>query len=107
MIKTTFDILAPNDPSFLQELRRYLDGLESGEYKMQHGHFLAPVMVEPRPDGVCPKVAPSGHIVITLLLYKRPLSETRNSTAQKPPESGDETDNTKISNDSPLSVSNS
>lgn len=71
---------------------------------MQNASINAPVTVEPKPDGGYPKVQPSGHLLLWMLLYKRPHSETVNSTTQKPPTSGGETDETKISNDCPSPV---
>lgn len=74
------------DNSFLRQVRDLLSGVESGEYEMQNASLAAPVADVSTEADKFRRCEHTGHIFVTMLLYKRPehqvtSPETANSTS--------------------------
>ena len=72
--------------SFLHQIRDLLVKVESGEYEMQNASLAALVADTSTEADKFRRCEQTGHIIVTMLLYKRPENqvtspETANSTS--------------------------
>ena len=62
-----------NQPiAFLNQIRDLLDGIESGEYEMQDASLNFPIAETSAFDKDLPLIEQTGHVIVSMLLYKRP-----------------------------------